>query len=240
MPIACLETITKDYRLGQTTVQALRGVDLTLDTGEFVALCGPSGSGKTSLLNILGCIDRPTSGKATVAGRDLSELGDVQLSDLRSRTLGFIFQTFNLVPVLTAYENVEYPLLLRGVGARERRRQVLEALRAVRLEEFARHRPAELSGGQQQRVAVARALITRPQLVLADEPTASLDTATGAMIVEFMRGMREQHGCTFLFSTHDVRVLRYADRIIHLLDGRIAAPEELAADVGHSASPGAA
>jgi putative ABC transport system ATP-binding protein len=240
MPIACLEAITKDYRLGQTTVQALRGVDLTLDTGEFVALCGPSGSGKTSLLNILGCIDRPTSGNVTVAGQDLAELDDAQLSDLRSRALGFIFQSFNLIPVLTAYENVEYPLLLRGVGSRERHQRVSEALSAVKLHEHTRHRPAELSGGQQQRVAVARALITRPQLVLADEPTASLDTATGAMIVEFMREMRERHGCTFLFSTHDGRVLRYADRIVHLLDGRIASEQELAADVGLSASPGPA
>ena len=240
MPIASLQGITKHYRLGQTTVQALRGVDLTLEKGEFVALCGPSGSGKTSLLNILGCIDRPTEGCVSVAGQDLAALDDGQLSDLRSRALGFIFQTFNLIPVLTAYENVEYPLLLRRVGGQERHQRVIEALSAVSLDEHLRHRPAELSGGQQQRVAVARALITRPQLILADEPTASLDTATGAMIVEFMRGMREQFGCTFLFSTHDGRVLRYADRIIHLLDGRIATPEESAADVGLPAAPGAA
>lgn len=237
MPIASLHSVTKQYRLGRTTVNALRGVDLTLEEGEFVALCGPSGSGKTSLLNILGCLDRPTTGEVNVVGEDLRALDDGQLSELRSRSLGFIFQTFNLIPVLTAYENVEYPLLLRGVRARERRQRVWEALEAVRLEEFTHHRPTELSGGQQQRVAVARALITRPQFVLADEPTASLDTATGALIIEFMRTMRNQYGCTFLFSTHDGRVLRFADRILHLVDGRIAPSQEVTADVDLLASP---
>lgn len=240
MPIVSLQEVTKQYRLGRTTVDALRGVDLTLEEGEFVALCGPSGSGKTSLLNILGCLDRPTGGSVTVVGEDLFDLDDGQLSELRSRALGFIFQTFNLIPVLTAYENVEYPLLLRGVRSRERQHRVREALEAVKLEEHARHRPAELSGGQQQRVAVARALITRPQLVLADEPTASLDTATGALIIEAMRAMRDQYGCTFLFSTHDGRVLRFADRILHLVDGRIAAPQEVTADVDLLAAPGSA
>lgn len=240
MPIASLQSVTKQYRLGRTTVDALRGVDLTLEEGEFVALCGPSGSGKTSLLNILGCLDRPTTGAVSLVGQDLLGLNDSQLSELRSRSLGFIFQTFNLIPVLTAYENVEYPLLLRGVRARERDQRVREALEAVRLEDFSRHRPAELSGGQQQRVAVARALITRPKFVLADEPTASLDTATGALIIEFMRAMRDQYGCTFLFSTHDGRVLRFADRILHLVDGRIAATQEVTGDVGLLAAPGTA
>lgn len=240
MPIASLRSVTKQYRLGRTTVNALRGVDLALEEGEFVALCGPSGSGKTSLLNIIGCLDRPTTGAVSVVGQDLLDLNDGQLSELRSRSLGFIFQTFNLIPVLTAYENVEYPLLLRGVRSRERHERVREALKAVRLEEFGRHRPAELSGGQQQRVAVARALITRPQLVLADEPTASLDTATGSLIIELMRAMRSQYGSTFLFSTHDGRVLRFADRILHLVDGRIAAVQEVTADVDLLAAPGIA
>lgn len=239
MPIVSLDNITKEYRLGRTTVNALRGVSLTLEKGEFVALCGPSGSGKTSLLNILGCLDRPTSGEVRIVGEDLRRLGDSQLSELRSRSLGFIFQTFNLVPVLTAYENVEYPLLLRGMRAEERKQRVREVLQAVGLEEFTHHRPTELSGGQQQRVAVARALITRPQLVLADEPTASLDSATGRVIIEFMRAMRERYGCTFLFSTHDARVLRYADRILYLVDGQLAT-QEVTADVDLLAAPGPA
>jgi putative ABC transport system ATP-binding protein len=221
-----LQGMTKEYLLGKTVVPALRGVDLTLTPGDFAALCGPSGSGKSSLLHIIGCLDRPTSGTVQILGRDVLNMSDSNVSDLRSRELGFIFQSFNLIPVLTAYENIEYPLLLTHVDAMERRSRVQEMLHAVGLASFTRHRPAELSGGQQQRVAIARALITRPKLILADEPTANLDTGTGMQIIELMRGMRDAFPCTCLFSTHDSRVLRFADRIYYLEDGCITNIEE--------------
>jgi putative ABC transport system ATP-binding protein len=226
MITARLQGVTKEYLFGKTVVPALRGVDLALMQDDFVALCGPSGSGKSSLLHIIGCLDRPTSGTVHVLGRDVLSMSDPQVSDLRSRELGFVFQSFNLIPVLTAYENIEYPLLLIGVSPAERRQRVEEMLQAVQLESFARHRPSELSGGQQQRVAIARALITRPKLVLADEPTANLDTGTGTRIIALMREMRDAFHCTFIFSTHDVRVLRFADRICHLEDGRITNTQE--------------
>jgi putative ABC transport system ATP-binding protein len=233
-----LQGVTKEYRLGKTTVNALRGVDLVLTQGDFAALCGPSGSGKSSLLHIIGCLDRPTSGTVQVLGSEVLAMSDRQLSDLRSRELGFVFQSFNLIPVLTAQENIEYPLLLTNIGAAERRRRVTEMLRAVQLEPFAHHRPSELSGGQQQRVAIARALITRPRLVLADEPTANLDTATGTRIIELMREMRDAFHCTFLFSTHDVRILRFADRIFSIEDGLITNIQETGSYVESLAAAG--
>jgi putative ABC transport system ATP-binding protein len=216
--------VTKVYALGQTRVQALSGVTLSVSEGEFMAVAGPSGSGKSTLLNLIGGLDRPTSGRVVIGGQDVSELGDDQLSDLRAQRIGFIFQTFNLIPVLSAVENVEFPLLVR-VGAplprgqaRERARQ---ALAQVGLGDFARHRPDELSGGQRQRVAVARALVTLPALVLADEPTANLDSATGEAIIDLMLDINRRQRTTFLFSTHDPRVMAHAHRVVRLSDGRL-------------------
>ncbi len=216
-----VENAAKDYQLGQTIVPALRGVTLEVEPGEFMAVAGPSGSGKSTLLNLIGCLDHPTSGRVLIAGQDVAALDDNALSDLRARSLGFIFQTFNLIPVLSALENVEFPLLLRGGnhGGRERARRALEE---VGLAGFERHRPDELSGGQRQRVAVARALVTDPVIVLADEPTANLDSATGESLLELMLEINRRDGTTFIFSTHDPRVMERAHRVLRLVDGRLA------------------
>jgi len=212
--------VSKTYRLGKVTVTALAGVSLAVKAGEFLAVAGPSGSGKTTLLNLIGCLDTPTSGEVAIDGEAISGLSPGRRADLRARKLGFVFQTFNLIPVLTAWENVEYPLLLqrdRGdVAARVR-----AALEHVGLADRARHRPPELSGGQQQRVAIARALVTEPALVLADEPTANLDSRTGHEIVELMRRLNRERGTTFVFSTHDPRIVNAADRVIEISDGRL-------------------
>ncbi len=217
-----VEAATKDYQLGKTTVPALRGVSLAVESGEFMAVAGPSGSGKSTLLNLIGCLDHPTSGRVVIAGQDVAALDDDALSDLRARTLGFIFQTFNLIPVLSALENVEFPLLLRGGphGGRERARRALDE---VGLAGFERHRPDELSGGQRQRVAVARALVTDPVIVLADEPTANLDSATGESLLELMLEINRRDKTTFIFSTHDPRVMERAQRVVRLVDGKLAA-----------------
>jgi len=216
-----VENAAKDYKLGQTIVPALRGVSLEVEPGEFMAVAGPSGSGKSTLLNLIGCLDHPTSGRVLIAGQDVAALDDNALSDLRARSLGFIFQTFNLIPVLSALENVEFPLLLRGGnhGGRERARRALDE---VGLAGFERHRPDELSGGQRQRVAVARALVTDPVIVLADEPTANLDSATGESLLELMLEINRRDGTTFIFSTHDPRVMERAHRVVRLVDGRLA------------------
>jgi putative ABC transport system ATP-binding protein len=216
--------VTKVYALGQTRVQALSGVTLAVSEGEFMAVAGPSGSGKSTLLNLIGGLDRPTSGRVVIGGQDVSQLGDDQLSDLRAHRIGFIFQTFNLIPVLSAVENVEFPLLVR-VGAPlprgEARQRALRALEQVGLGDFVRHRPDELSGGQRQRVAVARALVTLPALVLADEPTANLDSATGEAIIDLMLDINRRQRTTFIFSTHDPRVMAHAHRVVRLSDGRL-------------------
>ena len=216
--------VTKVYALGQTRVQALSGVTLAVSEGEFMAVAGPSGSGKSTLLNLIGGLDRPTSGRVVIGGQDVSQLGDDQLSDLRAHRIGFIFQTFNLIPVLSAAENVEFPLLVR-VGAPlprgEARERARRALEQVGLRDFARHRPDELSGGQRQRVAVARALVTEPALVLADEPTANLDSATGEAIIDLMLDINRRQRTTFIFSTHDPRVMAHAHRVVRLSDGRL-------------------
>jgi len=221
-----VENATKDYRLGRTTVPALRGVSLAVERGEFITVAGPSGSGKSTLLNLIGCLDRPTTGRILIGDEDVATLGDDLLSDLRAEKIGFIFQTFNLIPVLSALENVEFPLLVRQdavrgtrANARERARRALEE---VGLAEFAHHRPDELSGGQRQRVAVARALVTDPVIVLADEPTANLDSATGDAIISLMLDLNRRDGTTFIFSTHDARVMAHAHRVVHLADGRLA------------------
>jgi putative ABC transport system ATP-binding protein len=220
-----VENATKDYKLGRTTVPALRGVSLAVEPGEFIAVAGPSGSGKSTLLNLIGCLDHPTTGRVVIGSEDVATLGDDALSDLRAEKIGFVFQTFNLIPVLSAVENVEFPLLVRRSGARGAtggaRARAARALEEVGLTEFARHRPDELSGGQRQRVAVARALVTDPMIVLADEPTANLDSATGEAIVVLMEEINRREGTTFIFSTHDPRVMGRAHRVLHLVDGRL-------------------
>src|SRR5437588_2560096 len=215
-----VEHVSKTYRLGNVGVTALDDVSFSVATGEFVAIAGPSGSGKSTLLNLIGCLDTPTSGEIRIDGEAVSALSAGARADLRARKLGFVFQTFNLIPVLTAWENVEYPLLIHPregeIGPRVRR-----ALEQVGLAERARHRPPELSGGQQQRVAIARALVTEPALVLADEPTANLDSATGREIVDLMRRLNRERGTTFVFSTHDPRIMSAADRVLEISDGRL-------------------
>ncbi len=210
---------------GGSKVAALRGVDLKIARGEFTALAGPSGSGKSTLLNLIGTLDRPTKGTVSYDGHIVSTLDVDPLSDFRLRSLGFVFQAYNLIPVLTAAENVEYPLVLQGMEAAERRALSLEALKAVSLTEYADRRPDLLSGGQQQRVAVARAIVTRPSLVLADEPTANLDSKTGAHLLDLMEGLNKNHGITFLFSSHDSAVLERARRVVRLQDGELKADE---------------
>lgn len=214
--------LTKTYPLGKVDVSALRGVSLTIREGEFIALAGPSGSGKTTLLNILGCIEKPTAGKVLFDDQDVSALPRNQLADLRARSLGFIFQSFNLLPVLDAAENVEFPLTLKPASAKERRERACEALERVGLKNFIHHRPNEMSGGQRQRVAIARAIAPRPRLVLADEPTANLDQATGQEVIELMRNLNAALGTTFVICSHDPRVIEATDRVIHLEDGRLA------------------
>jgi putative ABC transport system ATP-binding protein len=218
--------VRKDYRLGATDVPALRGVSLAVEPGEFLAIAGPSGSGKSTLLNLIGCLDHPTSGRVLVGGTDVASLGDDALSDLRSRAIGFIFQTFNLIPVLSALENVEFPLLFRSGESRTRVRAEA-ALESVGLAGLGRHRPDELSGGQRQRVAVARALVTQPAIVLADEPTANLDSATGEAILDLMVDINRRQGTTFVFSTHDPRVMGHANRVVRLADGLIVDPSSI-------------
>jgi putative ABC transport system ATP-binding protein len=211
--------LTKDYYLGRTVVPALRGVSMEIRRGAFAVLAGPSGSGKSTLLNLLGCLDHPTTGSIRVAGQDIAELGDAELSAFRAKHLGFIFQSFNLVPVLSAYENVEYPLRLNRVSRGEARERTLTMLDSVGLSNHAKHRPGELSGGQRQRVAIARALVTGPDLVLADEPTANLDSVTGERIVDLMRAMQQRSGTAFLIATHDPMVTSHAQERIKIHDG---------------------
>lgn len=224
MPIVEVENVSKRYRLGDQTVEALRNVSLAVEPGVFLAIAGPSGSGKSTLLNIIGCIDTPSEGRVVIAGKDVSGQTPDQLADLRARTIGFIFQTFNLLPVLSAEENVEYPLLnLRELSRAERRERVSHYLNMVGLTKYARHRPNQLSGGQRQRVAIARALATHSKVVLADEPTANLDHKTGESILRLMREINQTSGTTFIFSTHDKRVMNMANRLVRIEDGRILA-----------------
>jgi putative ABC transport system ATP-binding protein len=228
--VAC--GLTKTFRAGKLEVPALRGVDLVIREGEFLALVGPSGSGKTTFLNLVGALDRPTSGELTVTGSRVAELSKRERAELRLRSLGFVFQAYNLVPVLTALENVEFVLELRGMGS-ERRPRALEVLSELGLSELADRRPAELSGGQQQRVAVARAVAARPKLVLADEPTANLDGENAEILMHLMRDLKEQHGMTFVFSTHDPRVVAHALRVVTLVDGRVARDETKPGETAH-------
>lgn len=222
--VSCID-IHKTYMQGKVEVPALRGVSLEIDKGGFVALCGPSGSGKTTLLNLIGGLDAPTSGKVVVDGHDLGGMSQSETADLRLRRIGFIFQAYNLVPVLSAVENVEFVMLLQGVAADERRDKARQMLDMVGLEGKYDRRPTELSGGQQQRVAVARAIVSNPAMVLADEPTANLDSATGEGLLKMMRDMNQRLGVTFIFSTHDDMVMDFARRLIHIRDGQVAEDE---------------
>jgi putative ABC transport system ATP-binding protein len=222
MNIIEVKSVVKDYPLGKTTVHALRGINLEVREGAFLSIIGPSGSGKTTLLNIIGCIDSPSSGSVKVHEGEITELNDRQITDLRLHKIGFIFQTFNLIPVLNVRENVEFPLLLMKRHQKEEIKTRVENLvREVGLLDYIEHKPAELSGGQRQRVAIARALVTNPKIILADEPTANLDSETSESILQLMRELNEKEKTTFIFSTHDPEVLKYAKHIVKIKDGLI-------------------
>jgi putative ABC transport system ATP-binding protein len=220
-----VDRVRKVYRGGGLQVAAVDGVSLTIAPGEFVAIAGPSGSGKTTLLNLMGALDHPDQGSISIDGTDITRLTRTQRADVRLHKIGFIFQAYNLIPVLSALENAEFVLLLQGVDREVRRRQVREVFHLIGLEGLEARRPHELSGGQQQRVAVARAIVARPALVLADEPTANLDSHTGAALLEVMERLNSELGPTFVFSTHDPRVMQRANRLIQLCDGRIESDE---------------
>jgi putative ABC transport system ATP-binding protein len=225
MEVAKLTEVTRVYTIGEVETHALRGVDLTIGEEEFTTLVGPSGSGKTTLLQLIGCLDMPTSGKVFINDQDATAMNRNQRADLRKGTIGFIFQFFALVPTLTAYENVELPLLL--MGEKNHKGRVMELLDAVDLSDRAGHRPDQLSGGQQQRVAVARALASNPKLILADEPTANLDTENGEQVMDIMKKLNNETKTTFVFATHDPRVIKYANRVVTLQDGLITKDERV-------------
>jgi putative ABC transport system ATP-binding protein len=220
-PLIEVSAVTKLFIMGSTELSALAGVSLQVSQGEFVAIAGASGSGKTTLLNLIGCLDLPTTGQIHIEGEDIARLSKDAIADLRAQKIGFVFQTFNLLPVLTALENVEYPLELLGVSRAERRHRSEEALARVGLHKHLHHRPAELSGGQRQRVAIARALVKKPLLILADEPTANLDSKTALDILDLMRGLNRETGMTLVFTSHDPVLHSMADRVVHMGDGRI-------------------
>lgn len=217
--------VIKDYVLDGQKIHALRGVSLNFESGEFAAVAGPSGSGKSTFLHLAGCLDTLTSGSISVGGSDLSSLSKKQLAVLRRHSIGFIFQAYNLIPVLSALENVSFPLTLLGVNSREAKEKSLQSLRDVGLDGMENRRPKEMSGGQQQRVAIARALVKRPAIIFADEPTANLDSKTGREILELMVKLNQSAGTTFIFSTHDQMVMDYARRLIMLRDGKIESEE---------------
>jgi len=221
MEVTKVTNATRVFKIGEVQTKALRGVDLSIVSGEFTALIGPSGSGKTTLLQLIGLLDQPTTGKVFVNGQDATSLNRNQRADLRKNAIGFVFQFFALIPTLTAYENVEMPLLLNGTKPAERKARINEMLEAVGLSDRGHHRPDQLSGGQQQRVAIARALATNPKLILADEPTANLDTENGKQIMDIMQRLNQETGVTFIFATHDPRVISYARRVVTLQDGLI-------------------
>lgn len=217
-----LENVRKNYQLDKVQVPALKGISLTIEEGEFTVIAGPSGSGKTTILNLIGCVDTASEGRVVVGGKETGKLTEKQLTELRLHTIGFIFQSFNLIPVLNVIDNVEFPLLLQNkLPVKERRARVLQFIERVGLAPYAQHRPSELSGGQRQRVAIARALVIKPQIVLADEPTANLDSVTGQQIIDLMKEINASEKTTFLFSTHDHSIMNQARRIIRLHDGLI-------------------
>lgn len=225
MSIVEAVSVTKTYRQGEVSVHALSDITLSMNKGEFTALAGPSGSGKTTLLNLFGGLDDPTSGSISLDGEVITGLSQTRLADIRLRKIGFVFQAYNIIPVLSAQENVEYVMLMQGVPAEERAERARSVLDDVGLGGMFDRRPAELSGGQQQRVAVARAIVSNPSIVLADEPTANLDSKTGEGLIEMMVEMNEKRGVTFIFSTHDQMVMDYAKRIVRLKDGLIVGDE---------------
>jgi putative ABC transport system ATP-binding protein len=217
-----INNVKKDYSLGKTVVHALRGVDLSVKAGDFLSIVGASGSGKTTLLNIIGCVDKASSGSISIGGEEINGMKDNKLTDLRLYKIGFIFQTFNLIPVLNIRENVEFPLLLmKDLKRSEINRRTEKFIEEVGIHDFIKHRPSELSGGQRQRVAIARALVTNPEIVLADEPTANLDSKTGNNILELMKELNEKEKTTFIFSTHDPEVIKYANEVVRIKDGLI-------------------
>ena len=226
VPLVELRDVIKTYQLGETRVNALRGVSLQIYDREFVAVWGPSGSGKSTLLNLVGLVDKPTSGIITLNGTPVEELSDREATRMRNHQIGFIFQSFNLVPVLSAVENVMLPLNIRGASSRQARQHALDLLNAVGLINSASARPDQLSGGQRQRVAIARALVTEPTIVIADEPTANLDSENSALVLDLMRSLNRKCGATFLFSTHDTRVLDYIDRRIRIEDGKVVGADQ--------------
>lgn len=235
MALVSLEGVSRSYNLGEVTVNALAEVSLSIDQGGFAALVGPSGSGKTTALNLIGCLDKPTSGRVLVAGQDVSSLGRKQGAAFRGQKLGFVFQDFNLLPVLSVAENVEYPLLMiQDQPKGQRAPAVARVLEAVGMSNQAGKYPAQLSGGQKQRVAIARALVGNPALVLADEPTANLDGATAQRVIELMKQMRDEFGTTFVFSTHDPRIMDQAEVLFHLQDGRLMDVPPAGQEVGHA------
>ena len=221
MNVIQLQDVTRVYQVGEVQTPALRGVTLAIEDGEFTAIVGPSGSGKTTMLQLIGCLDKPSGGILHIKGQDIAQLNANQRADLRKGTIGFVFQFFALIPGLTAYENVELPLLLTGMKKAERRVRVHDLLEAVGLSDRTRHRPDQMSGGEQQRIAIARALATHPVLVLADEPTANLDTENGNQVMEIMQRLNADTGTTFVFATHDPRVIPFARRLVTLRDGRV-------------------
>lgn len=231
-----VDAVTRRFPLDHSDVTALDHTSLRVQRGEFLAIAGPSGSGKSTLLNLIGCIDKPTSGRILIDGVDTGTLSPVQLTDLRRTKIGFVFQTFNLIPVFTAAENVEFPLLIQGLPPAERRVRVAEALESVGLAGRAQQRPDLLSGGERQRIAVARAIVHRPALVLADEPTANLDTRNATQLIELMRGLNQRLGLTFIFSTHDQRLLEHTPRIVRLTDGQVVSDSHAQGDIHEQVS----
>ena len=226
MTVIRMENIYKSYQIGKVEVPALKGITLSFEKGEFTAIAGPSGSGKTTMLNLLGCLDKPTEGKIFIEEKEVTKLSPDEQAEVRNFHIGFIFQTFNLIHVLTAYENVEFPLLLLKIKAKERKERVMQMLAEVGIANLADRRPNEMSGGQQQRVAIARALIKTPSFVLADEPTANIDTKTGHEILNLMQEINRKYATTFIFSTHDPQVMAHASRLIKIRDGQVEGEEK--------------
>jgi putative ABC transport system ATP-binding protein len=229
MSVVEIVDVKKHYMLGDTRVDALRGVTLVVEKGEFLAIAGPSGSGKSTILNMIGCIDTPTEGRVLIDGTEVEHLSDTELTRWRRKKIGFIFQSFNLIPVLNVYENIEFPLLLnRSLSRREREKIVMRFVEEVELGDRLKNKPNELSGGQRQRVAIARALVTNPLIILADEPTANLDSATGHRIVELMKTINEAEKTTLIFSTHDAHIMEHARRVVNLRDGLVTSARAIA------------